>query len=104
MTRPLIFGAALLASACQTPCPSPNTEPVTVLYQCADGSTLQVTFSRGPDNARVVQEGFTTLDLPARGASAGFRFADGGAELQGRRSEVRWIRAGAAETICREQR
>lgn len=98
-----VFALAALG-ACQTPCPSPNAEPVHLGYHCNDGSQLQVTFSREPDNARVVQEGYTTLDLPARSSGSGFRYADNGAELQGRRSEVRWIRPGAAETVCRERR
>ncbi len=29
--------------------------------------------------------------------------AENGSELQGRRSEVKWTRPGAAETVCRER-
>jgi membrane-bound inhibitor of C-type lysozyme len=93
--------AALALGACQTPCPAPNADPVTLIYSCADGSALSVTFTRGPDAARVLQEGYVALDLPARSATSGYRYADGGAELRGRRSEVRWTRPGAAETLCR---
>lgn len=99
-----IFASGLMLAACQTPCPAPDTGPVDVAYQCADGSDLQVTFSRNPDTARIEQEGYATTTLSARMSSIGFRYVDGGAELQGRRSEVRWTRPGAAETICRERR
>lgn len=103
MTRTLAtLLSALVLTACATPCPAPDTGPITVTYQCADGSDIQVTFSRHPDNASIVQEGYSTVNLPMRTAATGFRYADNGAELQGRRSEVKWTRPGAAETVCRE--
>lgn len=102
-SRHLILAASLLAlAACQTPCPIADTGPVEVNYDCADGSSLQVTFTRSPNNAHVVQEGYAPTDLPARSSGLGFRYANGGTELQGRRYEVHWSRPGAAETICRE--
>lgn len=98
------IGISILALAsCQTPCPAPNEGAVSLSYRCEDGSVLQVTFTRNPNNARVLQEGYAPADLPARSTGLGFRYADGGTELQGRRSEVRWVRPGAAETICRER-
>jgi hypothetical protein len=104
LISPAVLAAtALLLAGCQTPCPAPDTGPVALLYRCEDGSVLQVTFTRNPNNARVVQEGYAPADLTARSTGLGFRYADGGAELQGRRSEVRWVRPGAAETICRER-
>ncbi len=99
--RIAVILAALALGACQTPCPAATSEPVTLIYSCADGSALSVTFSRAPDAARVLQEGYVGLDLPARSATSGYRYADGGAELRGRRSEARWTRPGAAETVCR---
>lgn len=100
--RVLITVAAVLSlAACQTPCPPVAAGPVTHDYRCEDGSELRVTFTRSPDFARVEQEGYTTLNLPARIISAGFRYADSGAELRGRSLEALWTRPGAAETICR---
>lgn len=102
--RYIAFTSSLfMIAACQTPCPVPDTGPVAVSFACADGSTLQVTFTRNPNNARVVQEGYAPADLPARSSGLGFRYADGGTELQGSRATVRWSRPGAAETTCREQ-
>lgn len=98
--RVIAVAALLFLAACQTPCPSPDTGPTTASFRCEDGSNLQVTFTRGPDSARVVQEGYTTIDLPARIAGSGYRYAEGGAELRGRGAEVRWTRPGAAETLC----
>ncbi len=91
--------AALALAACQTPCPAPDSEPVIATYNCADGSDLMVTFT--PNTARVQQEGYVTLDLPARSTGSGYRYSEGGTELRGRRSETRWTRPGAAETVCR---
>lgn len=98
--RAAIVLAALALAACQTPCPAPDTAPVTTAFTCEDGSVLTVTFSHNPDAARVAQEGYTTVDLPARVTGSGYKFADNGAELRGRLNEVRWTRPGAAETIC----
>jgi membrane-bound inhibitor of C-type lysozyme len=100
--RAAIALAALALAACQTPCPAPETGPRTATFHCEDGSDLLVTFTRSPDSARVVQEGYTTLDLPARISGSGFRYAEEGAELRGRGSEAYWTRPGAAETICRQ--
>jgi hypothetical protein len=98
--RAAAFLAALLLAACQTPCPGPEPEATSATFHCEDGSDLQVTFTRAPDGARVVQEGYTTLDLPARIIGSGYRYADNGAELRGRGAEVHWTRPGAAETLC----
>ncbi len=96
----LIAAAAL--AACQTPCPPADTGPRVVRFLCEDGSNLSVTFSGSPDSARVEQEGYTALVLPARIAGSGYRYMDGGAELRGRGMEVMWVRPGAPETTCRE--
>ncbi|MFO1016841.1 MAG: MliC family protein [Hyphomonadaceae bacterium] len=97
-----IFAILALAS-CQTPCPGPETGSRTAAFHCEDGSDLNVTFAYGAtDSARVVQDGYTTLDLPARIMGSGYRYADNGAELRGRGREVRWTRPGAAETVCTE--
>ena len=87
-------------AACATPCPDTPSGPVTSDFNCEDGSTLRVTFTEAPDMVRVEQEGYTTLNLPARVTGGGYRYADEGAELRGRGVEVRWQRPGAAETIC----
>jgi hypothetical protein len=63
---------------------------------------LSVTFTRNPDSARVAQEGYVTVDLPARVTGSGYRYAAEGAELRGRANEALWTRPGAAETICSE--
>lgn len=98
--RALIVFAALALSACQTPCPAVDTGPVTATFRCDDGSRLEVTFNRRPDSARVVQEGYTTIDLPARITGSGYRYADEGAELRGRGARAQWTRPGAEETSC----
>ncbi len=89
----------LMLAACQTPCPAAS-EPVTMTLACEDGSALRVTFA--PEQAVVLQEGYTPLTLPARVAGAGYRYAGDGAELRGRPTESRWTRPGAAETLCRQ--
>jgi membrane-bound inhibitor of C-type lysozyme len=98
--RAVIVLAALALAGCQTPCPAVDTGPVTATFRCEDGSRLQVTFTRRPDSARVVQEGYTTIDLPARLSGSGYRYADGGAELRGRGGQAQWTRPGAEETTC----
>jgi len=99
--RVAILVAAFALAACQTPCPAVDTGPITRQFHCEDGSDLNVTFTRNPDVARVAQEGYTVVDLPARIIGAGFRYSDNGAELRGRSNEAFWTRPGAAETICR---
>ena len=94
--------AVLALASCQTPCPGPQTGPTSVTFHCEDGSDLLVTFTPVPDSARVVQEGYTTLDLPGRIVASGYRYADNGAELRGRGREAHWTRPGAAETVCEE--
>lgn len=92
------LAAGAFLTACQTPCPAVNTEPVVSNYTCEDGSALRVTFT--PTQAVVEQEGYVTLTLPARGAGTGFRYSVNGAELRGRSAEAQWTRPGAAETLC----
>jgi hypothetical protein len=103
MNRMILALAALGLAACQTPCPAPDTGSIVATYRCADGSDIQVTFSRAPDAALIVQEGYSPVSLPLRSSAVGFRYTDNGAELQGRRSEVHWTRPGASETLCRER-
>ncbi|GIK50033.1 MAG: MliC family protein [Hyphomonadaceae bacterium] len=98
----LVLAAAVLA-ACQTPCPAPQRGATSAAYACDDGSELQVTFLGAPDEARVVQEGYVTVQLPALVSGSGFRYASGGMELRRRGDEVRWTRPGAAETVCTQQ-
>ena len=100
MRAAVVLLAAFALAACQTPCPAPDTGPTTATFACEDGSMLGVTFTRRPDYARVVQEGYTTIDLPARITGSGFRYSDGGAELRGRGSQAQWTRPGAEETAC----
>lgn len=99
----LVF-TALLLSGCLTPCPPAPTVPETHSYTCEDGSELSVTFNSRPGFAYVVQEGFGPLELPTDVTSAGFRYAEDGAELRGQGVEARWTRPGAAETECRQAR
>ena len=98
----LVLAAAVL-TGCQTPCPAPPRGASSATYSCEDGSELQVTFLGTPDEARVVQEGYVTVQLPARVTGSGFRYASSGAELRRRGNEVRWTRPGAAETVCIQQ-
>ncbi|HYD88829.1 MAG TPA: MliC family protein [Vitreimonas sp.] len=92
--------ALVSLAACQTPCPAAPTAPTNARFTCDDGSALQVTFTN--ESATVVQEGYITLQLPARVSGSGYRYADNGAELRGRGGEARWTRPGAAETVCQE--
>lgn len=101
--RAIAILAVLTLSGCLTPCPAPATGAATSSFECGDGSGLAVTFSQAPDAARVAQDGYTTLILPARLTASGYRYAEGGAELRGRGAEVRWTRPGAAETICQRR-
>jgi len=105
MENPQMRVAGLFAlcfvAACQTPCPAPDTGPVNTSFRCEDGSLLNVTFTRNPDSARIAQEGYVVVDLPARVTGSGYRYNNNGAELRGRANEARWTRPGAAETICR---
>ncbi len=94
--------AALTLSACQTPCPAPRTEAVQATFACEDGSELRVTFQPPPGGALVLQEGYTTQQLPQRSAASGYRYADDGAELRGSGRQARWTRPGAAETVCEQ--
>ncbi|MBC7769206.1 MAG: MliC family protein [Phycisphaerales bacterium] len=97
--RAAVLVIVLVALAgCQTPCPGTPAQAVTSTFSCEDGSSLEVTFAN--DTARIVQEGYTTLELPARSTASGYRYADNGLELRSRGSEVRWTRPGAAETLC----
>lgn len=92
-----------LVAACQTPCPATvDAGPINTSFRCEDGSLLNVTFTRSPDAARVAQEGYVVVELPARVTGSGYRYADNGAELRGRANEARWTRPGAAATDCRE--
>lgn len=100
----IMLGAALLLGACQTPCPAPQAEPRTARFACENGSTLTVTFTRAPDAARVEEEGFTALVLPARIVGSGYRYTTEDAELRGRGDELFWTRPGAVETACRQVR
>lgn len=97
-----LLSVLLLAGACQTPCPAPNTGPINTSFRCEDGSLLNVTFTRNPDAARIAQEGYVVVDLPARVTGSGYRYNNNGAELRGRANAARWTRPGAAETECRE--
>jgi hypothetical protein len=99
--RALAGSIVLALAACQTPCPAPETGPTSAVFRCEDGSDLHVTFTRGPDSALVVQEGYAPVDLPSRITGSGYRYAAEGAELRRRGPEVAWARPGAAETMCR---
>src|SRR5436190_8371467 len=101
----LIFAVSITVLAlagCQTPCPATNPTTTAMSYKCEDGSDLSVTFTHQPDAAHVVQEGYAPMDLRSRITGSGFRYAEQGAELRGRGTDVRWQRPGAAETICHE--
>lgn len=98
----VVLFSVLALTACQTPCPAPDTTTVST-FRCEDGSDLRVTF-QAARSAVVEQEGYTTLSLPARVAGTGFRFSANGAELRGRAAEVHWTRPGAAETLCSQIR
>lgn len=102
MRRFAVLLAAVALAACQTPCPAPQSASTLKRFDCADGSQIRVTFTAAPEAARVEQEGYTELLLPARIAGSGYRYEDGEAELRGRGIEVVWTRPGALETICRE--
>lgn len=95
--------AGFVVAACQTPCPAPETGPVTRRLVCEDGSNLTVTFTRNPDLARIEEEGYTTVTLQARISGAGYNYTDGNAELRQRGGETAWTRPGATQTMCHEE-
>lgn len=92
------IAASLLLTACQTPCPAVNTQPVVSNFECEDGSELRVVMTS--TQATVEQEGYVTLVLAARGAGSGYRYSANGAELRGRAMSTQWTRPGAAPTLC----
>lgn len=96
--------SVFLVAACQTPCPAPPSGPVRAHFSCEDGAELNVTFTRGPDLARIEEEGYTTLTLESRIAGTGYTYSGGGAELRRRGAETTWTRPGGAPTICSETR
>ncbi len=100
--RLFALAAVFALAACQTPCPAPETGPINASFRCEDGSVLNVVFTRNPDAARIAQEGYTVVDLPARVTASGYKYADNGSELRGRGTEAHWTRPGAAETDCSE--
>ncbi len=102
MRAAAILSVLVLLGACQTPCPDPVTGPINTSFRCEDGSLLSVTFTRNPDSARIAQEGYIVVDLPARVTGSGYRYNNNGAEFRGRSNEARWTRPGAAETTCHE--
>ncbi len=101
--RHLIAALALALVGCATPCPAPETGPSNARYECDDGSSLVVTTRYGPDSADVLQEGYTELRLAGRMSGSGYRYGGDGAELRVQGPVVRWLRPGAAETLCRAQ-
>lgn len=105
--RVVVFAAAAaMLAGCQTPCPSPTTDqaegPTRATFACDDGSRLIVTFTRRPDVADIVQDGYPSIQLPQQVTGSGYRYAAEGAELRGRGEEVRWTRPGSEETLCQE--
>ena len=101
--RVVVILAALAVSGCSTPCVDAITQAQTHSFTCADGSNLIVTFNPQPSFVHVVQQGFAPLDLPSEVTGSGYRYAEAGAELNGRMGgETHWTRPGDAETVCRE--
>jgi membrane-bound inhibitor of C-type lysozyme len=103
LLRALVFVALAGLSACVTPCPpaAAPPAPVTKTFRCATNETLTVTFSG--DTAVVQETAMAPITLRQLVAGSGFRYAAGGAELRGRGDEVRYIRPGAGERLCRTQ-
>lgn len=99
--RALVVAFAVVATACQTPCPNPVTGSATESFECEDGSSLNVTFLYDLGSARILQDGYPPLELPARLAGYGYRYADNGAVLRQSTEGVRWQRPGSVETVCR---
>lgn len=102
--RAALVVVLLALAGCQTPCPAPQQGPTQASFECEDGSILDVTFTHNPDSARVAQEGYTIIDLPARVTGSGYRYSSNGVELRGRNATASWTRPGAAETQCTEVR
>ncbi len=97
-----LIAIAALVAGCQSPCPVTDTAPVAVAYDCEDGSSINVTYFRSPNRARIEQEGYAPAELTSRGGSS-LRYSGRGINLQGRVGRVRLSRPGAADTECREQ-
>lgn len=100
--RTVLAAAIVALTGCATPCPMAAAEgPLNLRFRCEDGSTLEAAFTRAPDAVRIAQDGYPPVALRARLGGAAMRYVGGGAEMRGGGAAVRWIRPGAAETLCR---
>lgn len=100
-TFALISTVTLLAlSACASP-PPPLPPNGPIIYSCADGTQLQVTFVG--DEARVAIVGGPSMSLPNAGSPDSPYYSNGRYALRGRGAQANWEVGRAAPTACRGQ-
>jgi hypothetical protein len=103
--RILFLGAVLALSACNggvlgppnSPVPLPTSGPI--VYSCADGTQLSVTFE--DDAARVAVVGGVSMVLPSAGSPEAPYYSNGRYALRGRGAQANWEVGRAAPVRCR---
>lgn len=99
----LALGLSLLVAACETmgpdagPAPLPDSGPI--IYSCADGTQLEVTFEG--DSARVAIVGGRSMVLPNTGTASAPHYTNGRYGLRGGGRSAEWAIGRAAPTACR---
>src|SRR5262245_55167938 len=101
MLRLLILAALAAAAlaACQTAPPPPLPANGPILYSCADGTQLSVTFAG--EEARVAIVGGVSMALPNRGSDAAPYYTNGRYGLRGRGAEASWEALQRGPVPCR---
>ncbi|HWA01858.1 MAG TPA: hypothetical protein VG841_16240 [Caulobacterales bacterium] len=103
--RYLLLGALLLLAACETdqigergPAPPlPDRGPI--VYTCADGTQLSVTFDN--NQAQVAVIGGYSMVLPNIGTADAPHYSNGRYGLVGRGAQTNWEVGRRAPTSCR---
>jgi hypothetical protein len=98
--RFLVLGLALALAACAGPRgapPLPADGPI--IYSCADGTQLSVTFSG--NEARIAVVGGYTMALPNVGTADAPYYSNGRFGLRGRGAQATWQAAQRAPVACR---
>jgi hypothetical protein len=100
MLRLLLLAAMAAAlAACHTFSPPPLPPDGPILYTCADGTQLTVTFAG--NEARVAIVGGVSMALPNTGTDVAPYYSNGRYGLRGRGERASWEVARKAPTDCR---
>ena len=93
-----LFGVAFGLAACAPkPVPLPTNGPI--IYSCADGTQLSVTYAG--EEARVAIVGGPSVALPNTGSSEAPYYSNGRYGLRGRGAAASWEVGRAAAVNCR---